>query len=232
MDATLVRDLSGAIAAADDEAAQTAIAKRSESARIKRSATERLDDPPPATGLVLIERVGRSIERELTLIERVVGGHHVKTCSARKPSAAPARWRRWRAHSPTCASCAPRSSGTDPMTTSSPATSTNCGARFRDDWSRWSEAQRNYLLQGMSEAELAFLDAQWDIFAHDHQRPPERAPNGQPWLTWLMIGGHGAGKTRAGAEWIRCQALGLPPFAAESVSRIALVSGPNRTSAR
>ncbi|NVN87029.1 MAG: DNA-packaging protein [Rhodopseudomonas sp.] len=75
----------------------------------------------------------------------------------------------------------------------------------------------------MSEAELAFLDAQWDIFAHDHQRPPELAPNGAPWLTWLMIGGRGAGKTRAGAEWIRCQALGLPPFATQAVARIALV---------
>jgi phage terminase large subunit-like protein len=38
-----------------------------------------------------------------------------------------------------------------------------------------------------------------------------------------MIGGRGAGKTRAGAEWIRAQALGLPPFASEKAGRIALV---------
>lgn len=38
-----------------------------------------------------------------------------------------------------------------------------------------------------------------------------------------MIGGRGAGKTRAGAEWIRAQALGLPPLAMEAVERIALV---------
>ena len=75
----------------------------------------------------------------------------------------------------------------------------------------------------MSEAELAFLDAQWDVFAHDHQRPPPLAPNGMPWLTWLMIGGRGAGKTRAGAEWVRAQALGLAPFAGQPVARIALV---------
>jgi phage terminase large subunit-like protein len=75
----------------------------------------------------------------------------------------------------------------------------------------------------MSEAELGFLARQWDIFAHEHQRPPQRAPNGASWLIWLMIGGRGAGKTRAGAEWIRAQALGLPPFASEAVSRIALV---------
>ena len=75
----------------------------------------------------------------------------------------------------------------------------------------------------MSEAELGFLARQWDIFAHEHQRPPQLAPNGAPWLIWLMIGGRGAGKTRAGAEWIRAQALGLSPFASEAVSRIALV---------
>jgi phage terminase large subunit-like protein len=75
----------------------------------------------------------------------------------------------------------------------------------------------------MSEAELGFLDAQWDVFAHDHQRPPELAPNGKPWLSWLMIGGRGAGKTRGGAEWVRCQALGLAPFACQPVARIALV---------
>ncbi|HVV40270.1 MAG TPA: terminase family protein [Nitrobacter sp.] len=75
----------------------------------------------------------------------------------------------------------------------------------------------------MSGTELSFLAAQWDIFAHDHQRPPERAPDGRAWLTWLLIGGRGAGKTRAGAEWIRAQALGLAPFAAGAVERIALV---------
>lgn len=75
----------------------------------------------------------------------------------------------------------------------------------------------------MSEDELGFLSRQWDIFAHNHQRPPELAPNGAPWLTWLMIGGRGAGKTRAGAEWIRAQALGLAPFASAPVERIALV---------
>src|SRR5437868_8976745 len=38
-----------------------------------------------------------------------------------------------------------------------------------------------------------------------------------------LADGRGASKTRAGAEWIRAQALGLPPFASEAVSRIALV---------
>jgi hypothetical protein len=48
------------------------------SAHVKRSATERLNDPPPATGIALVERVTRAVERELSQIEVIVGGHHVK----------------------------------------------------------------------------------------------------------------------------------------------------------
>lgn len=70
---------------------------------------------------------------------------------------------------------------------------------------------------------MELIFARWDIFAHDHQLPPRLAPNGQPWLTWLMIGGRGAGKTRAGAEWVRAQALGLAPLADAPVTNIALV---------
>jgi hypothetical protein len=47
------------------------------SARVTRSATERTDDPPPATGIALVERVTRAVERELSQIEVIVGGHHV-----------------------------------------------------------------------------------------------------------------------------------------------------------
>lgn len=46
---------------------------------------------------------------------------------------------------------------------------------------------------------------------------PQLPPPGE-WLTWLFLGGRGAGKTRAGAEWVRHRAL-------RTVSRIALV-GP------
>lgn len=43
-----------------------------------RSAVDRLDDPPPATGVVLIDRVTDAIEREITLIEGIVGGVRIK----------------------------------------------------------------------------------------------------------------------------------------------------------
>ncbi len=57
----------------------------------------------------------------------------------------------------------------------------------------------------------------WSEFTHPHQRPPEFANNGAPWTTWLILGGRGAGKTRAGAEWVRGEAQQNPG------ARIALI---------
>ena len=60
----------------------------------------------------------------------------------------------------------------------------------------------------------------WEVWARDDQLPPP----GDDWRTWLILGGRGAGKTRAGAEWVRAQALGKAPFAARPAGRIALVA--------
>lgn len=38
----------------------------------------------------------------------------------------------------------------------------------------------------------------WAGNAHEHQKEPSG-----DWTTWLLLGGRGAGKTRAGAEWVR-----------------------------
>lgn len=38
----------------------------------------------------------------------------------------------------------------------------------------------------------------WSFWARPHQREPE-----SDWRTWLLLGGRGSGKTRAGAEWVR-----------------------------
>lgn len=45
------------------------------------------------------------------------------------------------------------------------------------------------------DARFAFRD--WPFWAHDSQLPPPG-----DWRIWLFRGGRGAGKTRAGAEWI------------------------------
>lgn len=78
-------------------------------------------------------------------------------------------------------------------------------------------------LARLSDAQIAAIYADWQIWARDDQLPPLSSDGGLPWRTWLVLGGRGAGKTRAGAEWIRAQALGMPPLADAQAMRIALV---------
>jgi phage terminase large subunit-like protein len=52
-----------------------------------------------------------------------------------------------------------------------------------------------------STSHLAELLTDWGFWARKEQRAPEG-----DWRTWLFMGGRGAGKTRAGAEWISAQA--------------------------
>jgi phage terminase large subunit-like protein len=77
-------------------------------------------------------------------------------------------------------------------------------------------------------ATLVRLDGDFAAFAHPHQEHAETGNDGGPWTTWLILGGRGAGKTRAGAEWVRAQALGLPPYAARPLGRLALVGESER----
>ena len=53
-------------------------------------------------------------------------------------------------------------------------------------------------LEGLSGPELSFLAHDWQFWARASQLPPQG-----DWTTWLILGGRGAGKTRAGAEWVR-----------------------------
>lgn len=57
----------------------------------------------------------------------------------------------------------------------------------------WTKIRAN-----LSIKEAQTLLHHWAFWARDTQR----APRGD-WQTWLFLGGRGAGKTRAGAEWIR-----------------------------
>ena len=79
------------------------------------------------------------------------------------------------------------------------------------------------LLEAFSAHDLTLLLDAWEFSARDDQWPPVSAQGGGPWSTWLIMGGRGAGKTRAGAEWVRGMALGLPGFSHEPVGRIALI---------
>jgi phage terminase large subunit-like protein len=75
----------------------------------------------------------------------------------------------------------------------------------------------------LSAGEADFLLHDWQLWARDDQLPPPLSQGSANWTTWLILGGRGAGKTRAGAEWVRGLALGKPPFATAPVERIALV---------
>ncbi len=80
-------------------------------------------------------------------------------------------------------------------------------------------------LNSLNEKELTELLHDWQIWARDDQLPPVR-PNAHSisaWSVWLILGGRGAGKTRAGAEWVRAKALGKTPIAETPSYRIALV---------
>ena len=54
----------------------------------------------------------------------------------------------------------------------------------------------------------------WQLNGRDEQKPPPG-----DWRTWLLMGGRGSGKTRAGAEWVHAMASG-----AKAPLRIALVA--------
>ena len=58
----------------------------------------------------------------------------------------------------------------------------------------------------------------FDFWALDHQLPPDG-----DWRTWVILGGRGAGKTRAGAEWVRAQVEGATPRDRGTARRVALV---------
>jgi phage terminase large subunit-like protein len=58
---------------------------------------------------------------------------------------------------------------------------------------------------------------EWRYWARCDQLPPE----GVKWRRWLLLGGRGSGKTRAGAEWVRAIALGKWGTQAKRIALLA-----------
>ena len=73
-------------------------------------------------------------------------------------------------------------------------------------------------LSNLSPNALASLPYLFDFWAHPHQLAPEGN-----WRSWVILGGRGAGKTRAGAEWVRAEVEGPEAGDAGRSSRVALV---------
>lgn len=85
--------------------------------------------------------------------------------------------------------------------------------------SNCAASELDVVLGQLSPHWLRELIFDWTIASRDDQQPPAGF-----WTTWLMLGGRGAGKTRAGAEWVRGLALGHPGFEPPKAGRIALVA--------
>ena len=81
-------------------------------------------------------------------------------------------------------------------------------------------------LDALSPHERRLLAADWAVAAHQGQTPPH-----DDWTTWLVLGGRGGGKTRAGAEWVadRARKDGRIALVGQSLHdvREVMIEGPS-----
>ncbi|RAP39912.1 ATP-binding protein [Rhodovulum viride] len=73
-------------------------------------------------------------------------------------------------------------------------------------------------LEGLNDSALLALPYLFEFWALPHQLPPEGE-----WRSWVIMGGRGSGKTRAGSEWVRSQVEGARPLDEGRARRVALV---------
>lgn len=77
---------------------------------------------------------------------------------------------------------------------------------------------RSFLAR-LETREIAFLNLhEWPVFALQPQRPPLK-----DWRTWLLLGGRGAGKTRAGAEWLKAIVGRDRHYSGDAAGRVAII---------
>lgn len=81
-----------------------------------------------------------------------------------------------------------------------------------------TQAEVDEFLAGLGENALLALPWIFEFWALPHQLPPQGA-----WKSWVIMGGRGAGKTRAGSEWVRTQVEGAGPLDPGRAARVALV---------
>ncbi|MEM6385764.1 MAG: terminase family protein [Pseudomonadota bacterium] len=79
-------------------------------------------------------------------------------------------------------------------------------------------SEQEEFLRNLSSEEIRGLKYLFEFWAMPHQLPPDGA-----WKTWVILGGRGAGKTRAGSEWVRSQVEGSGPEDTGVAKRVALV---------
>jgi len=82
-----------------------------------------------------------------------------------------------------------------------------------------SVARQNEFLESLTPAELRALPFMFEFWALPHQIAPR-----EDWRSWVILGGRGAGKTRAGAEWVRAMVEGARPADTGRARRVALIA--------
>ena len=91
--------------------------------------------------------------------------------------------------------------------------------RSNAEWIACAEpAIREEFLNDLDANALASLPYLFEFWALPHQVPPQG-----DWRSWVILGGRGAGKTRAGAEWVRSMVEGARPLDAGAAKRVALI---------
>lgn len=95
------------------------------------------------------------------------------------------------------------------------------------DETSYSESSLSELLSNeperiklLADDDVEYMLADWSLWAREEQKPPT-----SDWSTWLFLGGRGAGKTRAGAEWVAEQ------IRTRRATRVALI-GATHSDAR
>lgn len=80
------------------------------------------------------------------------------------------------------------------------------------------EERQAAFLDALTDQALSALPYLFEFWALPHQV----APTGD-WRSWVILGGRGAGKTRAGSEWVRTQVEGARASDRGRATRLALV---------
>ncbi len=102
-----------------------------------------------------------------------------------------------------------------PISTTKPCAVTS-GARWIA--SAPPQVQARFLAE-LTEAQVRTLPHLFQFWAMPHQLPPAG-----DWRSWVILGGRGAGKTRAGAEWVRSMVEGPLPRARGRARRVAIIA--------
>jgi hypothetical protein len=178
-------------------------------------AAERLRDArqsvSPQQRMALAVRIHQTIEREMDAIERILS-----TIKPANPSEAELAARTVAGVSRALREIRALNAPEDEMPPDDPnedAVPRDIDAfvrRLRNVWKNLSKLSAPARARGLllmaslcGPCELDRILRDFFTRARDHQLPPDRAGSGAEWTTWLILGGRGAGKTRAGAEWVR-----------------------------